>query len=430
MDKVENEVFSVSGFGLELVSNNVQLKLEIMLVVLSAPGKLNEVKDRLQLLSQSQCWLHSGWVMKEKTYLNPFIKCLLQLCGDVEVHPGPRQSPQPDGAREGDHHDCQGHDKQPMSTNMGCDLQVTSLNVRGLSDAKKVRHLVNSCYKLCRSSKNSIFLLQETFVPMLKLLDYLWRGEYHLTPGTGNSLGCITLISSPFKILHRVDIGQRGHVLVVAKNDINKADAIVVNIYAPNGFDRDKLSFFEDVLEKINEVKLTFECNNLVLGGDLNVVFGAKEVLNRAISAGEARVAESVKNILNELSLTDGWTEVSNPSFTWGTNRNGSQAFSTLDRICYTKSELDLLTKQADWAMTVSDHAAVTARFNNTNKKGYKSNQMFIPRLDSRLLDDKSGSDLLLQNFTELLAQMDMDWNPHVRLEFAKVCIRSAANMT
>ena len=180
VDKVENEVFSVSGLGLELVSNNVQLKLEIMLVVLSAPGKFNEVKDRLQFQSQSQsqCGLHSGWVMKEKTYLNPYIKCMLQLCGDVEVHPGPRQSPQPDGAREGDHHDRQdphvGHDKQPMSTNMGCDLQVTSLNVRGLSDAKKVRHLVNSCYKLCRSSKNSIFLLQETFVPMLKLLDYLW----------------------------------------------------------------------------------------------------------------------------------------------------------------------------------------------------------------------------------------------------------------
>lgn len=38
------------------------------------------------------------------------------------------------------------------------DLQVTSLNVRGLSDQKKVRHLVNTCNKRCKFAKDNIFM--------------------------------------------------------------------------------------------------------------------------------------------------------------------------------------------------------------------------------------------------------------------------------
>ena len=381
--------------------------------------------------------------VSKAAHSKPYVSRLLQKCGDIEQNPGPGPGPGGSGSAtptpastSSTPSRCdpvltsasdEQPDEQPVKGQV-CDVQVFSLNVRGLTDSKKVRHLVNNCYKLSRLGKDNVFLFQETFVPSLGILDYIWRGEYHLTPGTGNSMGCVTLVTAPFKIVSRVDIGQRGHILALSKNDVNRVDVIVVNIYAPNGFDTAKLNFFAEVLEKTNEVCESLSCRKLILAGDLNVVFGDNEVVNRQISQAEKRVAVMVKNTLTELNLADGWGDTVNKSYTWTSNRNGNQSFSTLDRICYTKSSLNLVTKIADWGLTLSDHAAVIARFNNkiSQDGGYK--KVFIPRLDTRLLDDLVGRELMARHFEELLAQADVNWNPHVKLEHCKMCMRTAAN--
>ena len=370
-------------------------------------------------------------------FCDPNLSFLLQMCGDVELNPGPVPDPGPDHTLPG----TDSRERQPVQEireediegrvceGRVCDVQIVSLNVRGLSDPKKVRHLVNKCFKLSKRGKDNIFFFQETFVQNLNLLDYIWRGEHHLTPGTGNSLGCLTLVTSPFKIIHRVNIGQRGHILALTKNDVNQIDSIIANIYAPNGFDNEKLEFFTEVLEKIKEVRESFNCQKVILAGDLNVVLRDSEVINRLISTSERRVAAAVKNVLIELDMVDGWSESTNKSYTWSTNRNGVQSFSTLDRICYTKSSLALQVVKTDWGLSVSDHAAVIASLNNKNLNSDRSKSVFIPRLDNRLLEEPKGRELLTSNFVELLAQADVNWNPHVRLEHCKMCLRTAANM-
>ena len=75
-----------------------------------------------------------------------------------------------------------GEDKSNMDASIKTDLEVVSLNVRGLNDAKKVRHLISNCYKRSKTSTDKIFLLQETYVAELPLLNYIWRGDYHLNP--------------------------------------------------------------------------------------------------------------------------------------------------------------------------------------------------------------------------------------------------------
>lgn len=112
----------------------------------------------------------------------------LLRCGDVEANPGPNPGP---GTTS-----TVATSEAPIK----CQLQVISQNVRGLGEPKKVRHLVNNCYKLSKRAHDCIFLFQETYVTNLNLLNFLWRGEYHLTMGTGNSLGCITLLTAPYKI--------------------------------------------------------------------------------------------------------------------------------------------------------------------------------------------------------------------------------------
>ena len=61
-------------------------------------------------------------------------------------------------------------------------------------------------------------------------------------------------MSAPYKIIQARDIGQRGPILVLTKNDINRAELLVINAYAPNGFDAEKLHFFEDLTERIGDL--------------------------------------------------------------------------------------------------------------------------------------------------------------------------------
>ena len=239
---------------------------------------------------------------------------LLQ-CGDIEANPGPAldqeevrhqgQPQRPQLLLQPQHQVRQANDagERPAKSQ----LQVLSQNVRGLGDSKKVRHLVNSCYKLAKNSADSFFLFQETYVSRLDILKYLWRGEHHLTMGSGNSLGCISLITAPYKIIKAVDFGQRGHALVLTKTDINRAELIIVNIYAPNGYDVEKVRFFEEVVEKVTELKDSYECNKVVLAGDLNLVFRSDEVKNRQYTQAEQRIASSVKLALQRIDLVDGW---------------------------------------------------------------------------------------------------------------------------
>ena len=112
-------------------------------------------------------------------------------------------------------------------------------------------------------------------------------------------------------------------------------------------------------------------------------------------------------------------------SYTWTSSRTGQQAFSTLDRIMYT-SNLELESKTADWSVSVSDHAAVIAHFRKSMEDGRKSTM--VSRLDPRLLLDNEGKEQLNMDFRNLFSQRSPDWNPHVSLEYCKMCIRTAAN--
>ena len=391
------------------------------------------------------CWSYHGSInsIRSLTCITEHLctnRSLLIQCGDVELHPGPGDAQGQgrrndarvlqggdggDGAVEG-FYDTQGITRVEGNAKEKSDLQVMTMNVRGLSDPKKVRHLVNKCYKLTKNAQNSFFMLQESFVVRLDILKYLWRGEFYLTPGTGNSQGCVTLITSPYKIVSASDMGNRAHVVVLTKNNLDRAEIILVNVYAPNGYDVGKQRFFEELLEKVSDTMATYNCNNVLVAGDLNLVFVEKELKNRLYSSAEKRIANSLKEMLGQLNISDGWSEVEESSFTWSSCRTGTAVFSTLDRVLYCKEHLKLMRKKTDWALSLSDHAAVIANLNYNVTKPNKRSQ--LSRLDPRLLQDVEGCQHLTTKFRELVDQAPEDWNPHVKLEYLKMCIRTASN--
>ena len=134
------------------------------------------------------------------------IRAQLLRSGNVEENPGPKA-----------------HGKEHEAA-----LRVTSYNVRGLNDECKLRHLINHLYLGIRN-KNSDYIacLQETFITHPGKIPYLWRGNYELTQGTGNSCGCVTFLSPHLNVLRTSTIEDRAHVLAIQRFGENEIAYIV-----------------------------------------------------------------------------------------------------------------------------------------------------------------------------------------------------------
>ena len=268
---------------------------------------------------------------------SPFLAKQLLVCGDVEVNPGPGT---PTDARNSNSND----------KNHESDLQVVSYNVRGLGEEKKCRHLINYLNKTCTNKNVDVIIaLQETLIQTPLKIPYLWRGNMHLTPGTGNGRGCISLVSSHLNVISHLTIDDRAHVIALQKTGDLKVAYIVANIYAPNAHNEDKLVFFEEVLDKVAEMEERFECNNVIMLGDFNLIFKESEKVNRAFSGNEKRVATTLGRMLHEADLHDAWADRDERrmEFTW--RRPNSNSISVLDRVMYRKTNLECLRIKSNW---------------------------------------------------------------------------------
>ena len=162
---------------------------------------------------------------KHNKALAEFLKLLLLRGGDVEEHPGPGDVED----RNQDNHAI------PNRRTVRPSISLLSYNVRGLGDEKKLRHLLNHCYKQQGGPNMDFFcFLQETYVASQTKLPYMWRGNFHLTPGNGHSCGCVTLLSHHINITETRELGERGHILACQKSGERKASYILANVYAPN----------------------------------------------------------------------------------------------------------------------------------------------------------------------------------------------------
>ena len=72
--------------------------------------------------------------------------------------------------------------------------------------------------------------LQETYIENHGKQPYLWRGNIHVTPGLGNSLGCITLLSSHLDVIHSRNFGNRAHLIVIEKLSEQKPAYVLINL--------------------------------------------------------------------------------------------------------------------------------------------------------------------------------------------------------
>ena len=322
----------------------------------------------------------------------------LMRSGDVETNPGPKEAA----------------------------IKVISYNVRGLNDERKLRHLINHCYKLNQEAgKNcdSFYFFQETYINEAGKIPYLWRGNYFLTNGQGNSLGCLTLLSSHLSVLSSEEIDSRAHILVCESSSDRSAKYLIANVYAPCPNSQGKIAFLEQIFNKIDDLMVMHNNVKVIMAGDFNLNLSACEMKNRNYSAQERRVADIMRMKIENLGLRDVLSSSSRSTklYTW--RRPNTDMFSTIDRVVISADRFDILQVKTDWSISLSDHAAVIVNLGLKNEVPTK--RVRLTRLDPALMACEESRAKIESELKSMLDQAGDDWNPHLKLEYAKMCIRT-----
>jgi len=247
--------------------------------------------------------------------------CVLLIRAGLETNPGPRNK----------------------------ELMISTYNVRGLGNKQKHRHLFNNLNKRLNESENLVIALQETYIEESYISEILWRGNLIFTPGTGHGRGCITLLGSNWNPITMEQLDDhRGHISIIKDGEVK---GLICNLYAPNGFGKEKREFMENIFERIRELEATNDLAWIIILGDFNVDL-RQTSKNRTPS--EILIVERLRELIKVNGYNDPLSkEMRTPTWT-----NGTIA-SQLDRIL-TKGIVDLPQTQTEWSVTTSDHAMVT----------------------------------------------------------------------
>ena len=256
---------------------------------------------------------------------------------------------------------------------MSENLIICSLNVRGLSNVWKRRET----FRWLKLKKFSIYYLQE--VHSIKENEAYWSSEWGysaiFSSFTSASAGVCILFNNnfEFKVIRQfsdpagrfiiVDIETEGRVLTL------------VNIYAPN---QDKPDFFRKVADQL----LSFDCEEICLGGDFNLVLDISMDKKGGNPVTHSKSLEEVKRILAELDLTDIWRDL-NPDahrFTW--RRRNPDIQCCLDFFLISSGLSTICVRSDILPGYKTDHSLVTLEIDNkTNPRGpgfWKLNTSFL----------------------------------------------------
>jgi hypothetical protein len=299
-------------------------------------------------------------------------------------------------------------EKNPGPT-VAVPLTVVTLNCRGLGKIEKARLTLNKINALHKSG-DIIAMLQETMITTDNYIKLAWRGKYVITPGTGNSKGCLTLFRHNVEILSVEHIEHRGHLIKIKGLEGHDREVLIINIYAPNGFALDKSEYFNNIFQHISEWD-----GDIIMGGDFNLTFSDRDRFKRGVTPAENRLATTVTELINEYGLIDAWG--GKKGYTWRKRK----IMSKLDRVLFRSDDYELHNNTVDWTLTTSDHAAVITSLKHIRKLRQRNEHI---KLDNEIIKNIAIHKEIEQYLIEQLATATQ-MNPHVKLDFAKMTLRT-----
>ena len=232
--------------------------------------------------------------------------------------------------------------------------------------------------------KYGTFFLQE--VHCTKEKESLWTSEWGFTAFFSSfssaSAGVCILFNNNFQFeIIRKFFDQEGRFIIIDMKIDNKI-LTLVNIYAPNN---DNPTFFQNLIDRI----LSFECEEVIMGGDFNLVMDVQKDKNGGNAATHRNSLKEVQNIANSLDLIDVWRTL-NPDgkrFTW--RRTKPEVHCRLDYFMISSSLTTEITNADILPGYKTDHSLITIHLaSSSNPRGpgfWKLNTSFL--LDSEYIE-------------------------------------------
>ena len=294
-------------------------------------------------------------------------------------------------------------------------IPIITYNTNGLGSKDKFKRLLNKLDPMVNSG--GIIMLQETHIKDVGYLKMTWKHKYSSNCISTNSAGLLTMYGDQYKLVEEFS-DRSGRLLIVA---IKKEDEkfIVVNSYYPNDH-KAGLIFSGELYEKIIQFQQQYTDFDTIYAGDLNMCISKEaDSMNRNRTKSEELLANLVVENNRVVEVTDAYRAIrQEDGFTW---RRGN-CYSRLDYVFVSKSiKHRIAAASTDWSFENSDHAAVRIDlFTYESLRGPG-----LIKVNTKIMEDPEVSKKIGLEIKNMMDQSDPDWNPHKRLEFLKVCIRS-----
>ena len=275
-------------------------------------------------------------------------------------------------------------------------------------------------------TSTAVIFLQETHNTNIILLENIWRGNVNISSGTGGSKGVVTLSTDNLEVLS-FKSDTEGRFLFTTLRVGSNGICHTANIYAPNNHNSSK-NFFNNAFQQwdqyIDQYAHDFGSNNehvhYILAGDLNCVIHESDAQNRNRTKAEKDLAEDLVSYAEDRGLFDSVLKSSNGNnYTW----NRGNTFSKIDYIFVSDDMLYGIKKyETVWDLVKSDHAAICLdiAFNKTRNKGRS-----YPKLSSLDIANKSDCNEIRNEIRKAIEEFPVHWNPHQKLEYIKVVLRT-----
>jgi len=294
-------------------------------------------------------------------------------------------------------------------------LSVLTFNCNGLRDKRKLKRLILKVTPII--DKGGVILLQETHLTDTNYLKSIFKHKFESNCLKTNSSGVITLYNNNYELVE-TNKDLEGRLLsIVIKDNVN--NFIVSNAYYPNDH-KIGITFAEQMYLNILELQNKYPEFLTIAAGDYNVCMSPKDMMNRNSPKIETYLAETISNNNKITNLVDAFRAIiKEGGYTW----NRGSCYSRLDYIFISTPLLARLeSAKCIRNFETSDHSAVCITLIDINApvKGPG-----IIKVNSNILDDPNIARQIENEISELVNQTDDSWNPHDKLEFFKVAIRS-----
>ena len=303
-------------------------------------------------------------------------------------------------------------------------LEIISINCNGLTNDMRLLQAIGKIKKRIRTGQAIVFL-QETHNANIALLESVWKGPINISMGTGGSRGVITLGTSELRTTAFKADNDGRYLFTTTKIGDDKY-LYSANLYSPNDHIISKAFFHSNVDDWesfCQEQSINLPQNHnlfFTVAGDLNCVVQEWDMQNRTRSRKEMDLAESIVNRMEQCGLYDSVLRSNQGNnFTWCRDKT----FSKLDYIFVCKDILkSIKSYDTVWDLVKSDHAAISLKINfNSELKRGKS----YPKLNASDIKSKNNYEELRKVIVEEIEGFPTHWNPHQRLDYIKMVIRT-----